>query len=259
MKSTSIESIIKRDRLLVGSCLFAICALSWLYIVYLYRQMYPMNMDALFFAMPMTAQWTATDFVLLFLMWAVMMVAMMLPSVTPLLLIFAVVNRQRRQSQSPFVPVAYLLTGYFVVWTGFSLLATLLQWLLQRLSLLNPEMETTNKVLSGMILLGAGLFQFTSLKQRCLSNCQTPISFIHQHWKDGKSGALRMGVQNGTYCLGCCWILMVLLFVSGIMNLLWIALIAIFVLIEKSLSGTKWVSYVSGTLLIVYGAFVLIK
>ena len=157
------------------------------------------------------------------------------------------------------MPVAYLVIGYFIVWTGFSLLATLLQWLLQRLSLLNPEMETTNKVLSGMILLGAGLFQFTSLKQRCLSNCQTPISFIHQHWKNGKSGALRMGVQNGTYCLGCCWILMVLLFVSGIMNLLWIALIAIFVLIEKSLPGVKWVSYVSGTLLVAYGAFVLIK
>ncbi|HWI92747.1 MAG TPA: DUF2182 domain-containing protein [Flavisolibacter sp.] len=218
-----------------------------------------MNMDALFFAMPMSAQWTVTDFVLLFLMWAVMMVAMMLPSVTPLILIFVAVNRQRKQVHSPFVSSAYLLTGYLLVWTVFSLLATLLQWLLQRLSLLNPEMETTNKVLSGMILLGAGLFQFTSLKQKCLSNCQTPILFIHQHWRDGKAGALRMGVKNGTYCLGCCWILMVLLFVSGIMNLLWIALIAIFVLIEKSFSGVKWVSYISGTLLIAYALFTLVN
>jgi predicted metal-binding membrane protein len=259
MNSTSIESIVKRDRIIVGSCLFAICALSWLYIIYLYRQMYPMNMDALFFAMPMSAQWAATDFVLLFFMWAVMMVAMMLPSVTPLVLIFAAVNRQRRQVQSPFVPTAYLLTGYFLVWTGFSLLATLLQWFLQRLSLLNPEMETTNKILGGIILVSAGLFQFTSLKQRCLYNCQTPVSFIHQHWKDGKTGALRMGVQNGAYCLGCCWILMILLFVSGIMNLLWIGLIAAFVLIEKSFSSLKWISYISGALLIAYGAFTLVS
>lgn len=216
-----------------------------------------MNMGALFFAMPMTPTWTAIDFILLFLMWFVMMIAMMTPSVSPLILIFAMVNRQRKELKNPFVPTGYLLAGYFLVWAGFSLFATALQWLLQQISLLNPEMETTNNTLGGMILLAAGIFQFTPLKQRCLHYCRGPIDFIHRNWKEGKRGALLMGMKNGMYCLGCCWILMALLFVSGIMNLLWIALIALFVLIEKVLPGVKWVSFISGAALIVYGALVL--
>ena len=218
-----------------------------------------MNMDALFFAMPMSAQWTLNDFILLFLMWFVMMIAMMMPSVTPLLLIFAMVNRQRKQTQNPFVNTVYLLSGYFLIWMVFSFSATLLQWLLQHLSLLNPEMETTNKILGAGILIAAGVFQFTSLKHKCLYHCQTPINFITQHWKEGKHGALLMGIKNGLYCIGCCWILMILLFVSGIMNLLWIAIIAAFVLLEKFLSGRKWVSYISGALLVLYGILLLIK
>jgi predicted metal-binding membrane protein len=259
MNSSPIEYILKKDRLIIIVGLFIICVLSWLYIIYLYRQMYPMNMDAMFFAMPMSAKWTATDFVLLFLMWFVMMVAMMMPSVAPLILIFAGINRQRRQVQNPFVPTGYLLSGYFSVWLIFSLLATVLQWLMQHLSLLNPDMIITSKIVGGIILIAAGLFQFTTLKQRCLYNCQTPIKFIHKHWQEGRAGAFRMGVKNGLFCLGCCWILMILLFVSGIMNLLWIAIIAGFVFAEKIFSGTKLVSYISGVALIIYGAFVLLS
>lgn len=222
-------------------------------------QMAVMNMDALFFAMPMTPAWTMVDFVLLFLMWLVMMIAMMIPSVAPLILIFVMVNRKRKQQQNPFVPAGYLLTGYFLVWAGFSLLATSLQWLLQHISLLTPEMETTNRILSAIILIAAGIFQFTPLKQRCLQYCRTPVDFIHRNWKEGKVGALKMGMENGMYCLGCCWVLMVLLFVSGIMNLLWIALIALFVLIEKVLSRLKLVSFIAGAVLIIYGVVFLIK
>ena len=218
-----------------------------------------MDMDALFFAMPMTPSWTAVDFILLFLMWFVMMVAMMTPSVAPLILIFAMVNRQKKQQQNPFVPTGYLLCGYFLIWAGFSLLATLLQWLLQNISLLNPEMETTNKILGSFILIAAGIFQFTPLKQRCLNYCRTPIDFIHRNWKEGRTGALRMGIENGVYCLGCCWVLMILLFVSGIMNLLWIALIALFVLIEKIIPKVKWVSFIAGGALIMYGTLLLVK
>jgi predicted metal-binding membrane protein len=215
--------------------------------------MYPMNMDALFFAMPMTPQWSVTDFVLLFLMWMVMMIAMMTPSVAPLILIFAMVNRQKKAQQNPYVSSSYFLTGYLAAWTAFSLLATILQWALQQISWLNPMMIITNKILGSVILITAGIFQFTSLKQQCLHYCQTPIDFIHQKWKDGRSGAFKMGLQNGVFCLGCCWLLMVLLFVSGIMNLLWIALISFFVLIEKILPGAKWISYVAGIGLIIYG------
>src|SRR5437773_6113492 len=220
----TLKNVLKKDRFIVVSGLFVICILSWLYIIYLYRQMAVMNMDALFFAMPMTPSWTAVDFALLFLMWLVMMIAMMTPAVAPLILIFAMAIRQRRQQNRPFVNTAYLITGYFLVWAAFSVLATSLQLLLEQISLLNPEMKTTNKILGSVILITAGIFQFTPLKHTCLQNCRTPLEFIHRHWREGKKGALIMGIQNGFYCLGCCGMLMVLLFVAGIMNLLWVAI-----------------------------------
>lgn len=259
MQTNPLVSVLKKDRIIVLIALFILSVLSWLYIIYLYNQMYPMNMDALFFAMPMTPQWSRTDFVLLFLMWFVMMIAMMTPSVTPLVIIFTLINRKRQQQQNPYISSGYLLSGYFLIWAAFSLFATLLQWLLQRASLLNPEMITTSKVLGGIILIAAGIFQFTPLKNTCLSNCRSPIGFIHQHWKDGKGGAIRMGIQNGVYCLGCCWILMILLFVSGIMNILWIAIISLFVLIEKFLSSVKVISFIVGIALIAYGIIVLLQ
>jgi predicted metal-binding membrane protein len=260
MKShLTLESVLKKDRFILTGGLLLLCALSWWYIIYLYRQMSPMNMNAIFFAMPMTAKWTLVDFALLFLMWWVMMIAMMTPSVAPLILIFAMVNRQKKQRQSPFVPSGYLLGGYFIVWGGFSLLATFLQWIFQQINWLNPEMIVTNRILGGAILITAGFFQFTSVKTRCLSYCRTPADFVHKHWKEGKYGALKMGIENGMYCLGCCWILMVLLFVTGIMNLLWIALIAGFVLMEKLLPQAKWLSYSTGAVLLIYGAWILIR
>jgi len=234
------------------------CILAWFYIIYLYRQMVVMDMDALFFAMPMTPSWTVVDFVLLFLMWLVMMIAMMTPSVAPLILLFTKVNRQRREQQNPFVNTSYLFIGYFVVWGGFSLIATLLQWLLQQVSWLNPDMIITNKIAGSIILVAAGVFQFTPLKQTCLSFCKSPLEFIFKHWKEGKKGAIRMGIKNGVYCVGCCWVLMVLLFVSGVMNILWVALIALFVLIEKVSAKSKWISFAAGGLLIIYGVLVIV-
>jgi predicted metal-binding membrane protein len=258
-KGKLLENVLQRDRYIISGGLIFISLLSWAYIIYLYRQMVVMDMDALFFSMPMSPAWAFTDFILLFLMWFVMMIAMMAPSVAPLILLFAMASRQRKLQQAPFVPTIYLLSGYFIVWAAFSLAATSLQWLLQHISLLNPEMKTTNKVLSGLVLIAAGIFQFTPLKNKCLQCCRTPIDFIHRNWKEGKAGALRMGLESGWYCLGCCWALMALLFVTGIMNILWIALIACFVLIEKIAANAKWVSIIAGILLIVYGVIFLLR
>lgn len=257
--ASPLSYVLKKDRFIVLIALVILCVLSWLYLIYLRNQMYPMNMDALFFAMPMTPEWSWADFVLLFLMWLVMMIAMMTPSVAPLVIIFTLINRKRQQQQNPYIPSGYLLSGYFLVWGAFSLFATLLQWLLQKIALLNPEMITTSKVLGGIILITAGIFQFTPLKNTCLRKCRSPISFIHQHWKDSKSGAFNMGIQNGIYCLGCCWILMLLLFVSGVMNILWIAIITLFVLVEKIFSALKVISLIAGIALIAYGVIILLQ
>jgi predicted metal-binding membrane protein len=207
----------------------------------------------------MTPEWSYIDFILLFLMWLVMMIAMMTPSVSPLILVFATINRQRKQQDHPFVKTAFLMAGYFLVWAAFSLVATALQWLLQQLSLLNPDMKTTGKIFGSIILITTGIFQFTPLKQTCLARCRTPLNFVLQHWKEGKQGALKMGIENGFYCLGCCWLLMALLFVTGIMNLLWVSIIALFVLIEKILSRIKWIPYLAGIVLILYGILLLVK
>lgn len=251
-----LEYLLKRDRLIVITGLILISVLSWLYIIYLYRQMEVMNMGAMFFAMPMTPEWTVTDFILMFVMWLVMMFAMMTPAVAPLILLFAKVNRQRRVQLSPFVNTAYLLSGYFIVWAGFSLAATFLQWVLQQTSWLNPDMIITNRILSAVIFISAGIFQFTSLKQSCLNFCQSPLQFIYSYWRDGRYGAIQMGMRNGLYCVGCCWVLMVLLFVAGVMNILWVALITLFVLIEK-IAGKKWVSLVAGAALLLYGLLIM--
>lgn len=254
----SLDYILKRDRFIVITGLFIISFLAWLYIAYLYRQMEVMNMNALFFAMPMTPEWATTDFIFMFFMWLVMMVAMMTPSVAPLILLFAKVNRQRIAKQSPFVNTFYLLTGYFLVWAAFSLIATLLQWLLQQVSWLNPGMIITNKILGSVILASAGIFQFTPLKQTCLNFCKSPLEFIFKHWHEGKKGAIKMGIKNGAYCVGCCWVLMVLLFVSGVMNILWVALIALFVLVEKVFAKAKWISFAAGVLLIAYSMLIIV-
>jgi predicted metal-binding membrane protein len=139
------------------------------------------------------------------------------------------------------------------------LLATILQWFLQQISLLNPDMETTDKILGGSIIIIAGVFQFTPLKKRCLHYCRTPVDFVHRNWKEGKTGAIKMGIENGIFCLGCCWVLMTLLFVAGIMNLLWIALIALFILVEKMIPYSKPVSFIAGALLVVYGISLLLR
>lgn len=251
MQNTNpLEALLKRDRIFVVSGLVAIAALAWAYIIYLARDMQHMDMGM---AMPQMQAWGIFELVLLFVMWAVMMVAMMVPSAAPLILIFASAYRKRQERKDPVVPTAIFLMGYLLVWTGFSGLATLAQWGLHSAALLSPMMVSTNSILGGILLLAAGIFQWTSLKHACLSHCRSPIGFLMSHWKEGTRGALIMGLEHGTYCVGCCWILMVLLFVAGVMNLVWVTFIAAFVLAEKVLPRGDLVGRVAGGMLMLAG------
>ncbi len=245
-----LEALLKRDRTLVVSGLVAIPALAWAYIVYLAWDMEHMDMGM---AMPLMQAWGVLDLVLLFVMWAVMMVAMMVPSAAPLILVFAAAYRKRQERQDPVVPAAIFLMGYLLVWTGFSALATLAQWGLHAAALLSPMMVSTSSILGGILMLAAGIFQWTSFKHACLTHCRSPIGFLMTHWREGTRGSLIMGLEHGTYCVGCCWILMALLFVAGVMNLLWVAIISAFVLSEKVLPRGDLVGRVAGGMLVLAG------
>ncbi len=198
---------------------------------------------------PALRTWTATEFAAMFVMWAIMMVAMMVPSAAPMILLHARVQRQADVDWPGWSTWAFT-GGYLTAWTGFSLVATLLQFLLERAALLSPMMVATSRWFGAGVLLAAGLYQLTPLKQACLQHCRSPLAFVTAHWRPGVRGAFAMGLHHGSYCVGCCWFLMALLFVGGIMNLLWIAFIAGFVLLEKLAPAARLVVRTSGVLLI---------
>ena len=248
-----IESILKKDRIIVMSSAVAVAAIAWAYMVYVSQSNAEMGMS-MTMTMGNVRPWSGVDFSLMFVMWAVMMVAMMVPSAAPMLLLFASVNRKRRQESRPFVPTGVFLSGYLVVWTGFALLATLGNWGLHQASLLTSMMGgSSSGYLGGGLLLVAGAFQWSQLKYACLTHCRSPLSFLMSDWRDGTRGAFLMGLVHGKYCLGCCWILMALLFVLGVMNLVWIAALAAFVLAEKVIPAGDKVSKVTGVLLVGWG------
>ena len=245
-----LEMMLRRDRAIVLAGLAGVAVLAWAYMFYLAGDVNSTEM-----AMPQMQSWAAMDFVLMYVMWAVMMVAMMVPSAAPMILVFATVNLRRREEQRPFVPTGVFLLGYLLVWGGFAALATLAQWGLHTASLLSSMMgESTSSILGGTLLLIAGIFQWSPLKYACLTRCRTPLGFLMVEWREGWAGALVMGTRHGVFCLGCCWILMSILFVLGVMNLLWIAALAAFVLVEKVAPSGHWVSRLAGLLLIGWGA-----
>jgi predicted metal-binding membrane protein len=199
------------------------------------------------------AVWTPAYAVLIFAMWWVMMVAMMLPSAAPMLLLFARVNRKDRSAGAPLVPTALFAGGYLLGWGGFCAVAAALQWGLESARLLSPMLVTTNRWLGAGILIAAGLSQFTPLKAMCLRRCRTPLGFLLGNWRSGRLGALRMGLEHGAFCLGCCWFLMALLFFGGVMNLYWIAGLAVFVLLEKTVPLGHWLGRLAGAVLVAWG------
>jgi predicted metal-binding membrane protein len=239
------------DRAVVSLGLLGVAGLGWLYVVRLGREMADMTM-----AMPRMTPWGSADFVLTFLMWAVMMVAMMVPSASPMILIFAAINRKRLAAKTPLIRTGLFLGGYLLVWAGYSLLAALGQWGLHAAALISPALAVA-PWLGGLLLIAAGAYQFTPLKDACLSRCQSPFGFILTEWREGAAGALVMGLRHGAFCVGCCWVLMALLFVAGVMNLLWVAAIAAFVLLEKVAPFGRVVSRLAGGVLIVWGAWLL--
>jgi predicted metal-binding membrane protein len=190
-------------------------------------------------------------------MWAMMMVAMMIPSAAPMILMFATLNRRRRAQQGPLVSTTVFVLGYLLVWGGFSVGATLAQWGLHAAALLSPMLVSTSPLLGGILLMAAGIFQWTPLKSICLRQCRSPLGFMMTEWREGAWGALLMGLRHGRYCVGCCWILMALLFVAGVMNLLWVAVIAAFVLVEKVLPRGELMGRVVGGILILTGLVLL--
>jgi len=207
----------------------------------------------------MIMPWDVMAVLLLFVMWAVMMIAMMVPSAAPMILAFLTVNHRRQTSVRPLVPVVIFVFGYLAVWTAYSAVAALAQWGLHKAALLSPTMAANSPVVSGGLLLAAGVFQWTPLKRACLKGCRSPLSFLMSEWRDGRRGAFVMGLRHGSYCVGCCWVLMALLFVVGVMNLFWVGVIALFMIGEKIMAKGELLGRLAGVALVIGGVVVIAR
>jgi predicted metal-binding membrane protein len=264
----TLEALVRRDRNVVIVALATVIALSWGYLLFgagmgtsalEMTRMSHFGMSGRMAGGPMMtpASWTPGYAVLMFFMWWIMMIAMMLPGAAPMVLLFAAVNRKQRETGRPCVATSVFALGYLAVWAGFSLVAVMLQWGFERTGLLSPMSVGTNVIFGGVVLLAAGVYQLTPLKHACLGHCRSPRAFLSTHWRPGARGALRMGLEHGAYCVGCCSFLMGLLFVGGVMNLYWIAGLAVFVFFEKSVPVGHWLGYATGVALSVGGVALL--
>jgi predicted metal-binding membrane protein len=262
--ATLLEEVVRRDRRVLLAAIVIVVAIAWIWIVLgagtgmrAVGMTDGSGMPSMAGMVMEPPAWTLGYAGLMFAMWWVMMVAMMLPSAAPILLLFARVNRSERDRSRPFVPTGIFAAGYLAVWGGFSALATGSQWVLERLGLLSPTMMTANYWLGGAVLVAAGLWQLTPIKGVCLRHCRSPLSFLVQRWRPGSLGAFSMGLEHGTFCLGCCWFLMGLLFFGGIMNLLWIAGLACFILLEKTVPMGHWFGRIAGIIAAGWGVLML--
>jgi len=257
------EKLARRDRLIVLFAVALILLLAALYTLFgvgmnmtaieMTRMARPVGMPL---AMGMSPDWTVAYVVLIFFMWWIMMIAMMTPSAAPMLLLFTALKKRGPESKLAEMYSSYLLAGYLAVWAGFSVVAAGLQWTLEGVGLIEGAMMTIkSRLFAGALLLAAGLYQFSWLKNACLAHCRSPGQFLAEHHRPGLPGAFRIGVDHGFYCLGCCWALMVLLFVGGIMNLYWIVGLAIYVLLEKLVPRGDVVARVAGTGLAMAGLY----
>jgi predicted metal-binding membrane protein len=269
MADGTLEAVLRRDRLIVASALGAIAALAWAYVLWLTADMnmggenmggFRMVPAGMGIMVPAASAWSAVEFAFVFVMWAVMMVGMMAPSAAPMILMYARVSRQGRVAGKPLAATGWFAAGYFLAWAGFSLAATLVQWVLERKALLNARMASANLLLAAAVLIAAGLYQWTPIKSACLAHCQSPLGFLMSHggFRSNVRGCLRLGFLHGTYCVGCCWILMALLFVVGVMNVLWITILALLVLLEKLTPWGRWVGRVAGAACIAAGTWMVL-
>lgn len=278
MTQMAVTAAIRRDRAVVVIAIIVITVLAWVYIQWFAAQMEMAAMAATHLpadseAMagmdmpsgvataiaPAFRSWSVADFAFTFTMWAVMMVGMMTPSVAPMLLLYATVGRNAVTRGRSLAATGWFVAGYLSTWIAFSLAATGAQWTLTRLALLTPMMESASGIFGGIVLIAAGVYQWAPLKDSCLRQCQTPLGFLMSHggFRSDPFGALRLGAEHGTYCVGCCWVLMTLLFVGGIMNLLWIAGLAILILLEKVVPMGRLIPRVAGAVIATSGVFLL--
>jgi predicted metal-binding membrane protein len=248
----------RRDLIIVAGLLAFVTALAWAFTIHQAHVMDAMEADMwrdMNMSMNgMESSWTLADASLLFVMWSAMMAAMMVPGASPMVTAFATINRRRRERAALCVPTAIFLTGYVIAWAGFSIVATAMQWLLQKTELLTTMMQSASYAFSAVLFLAAGFYQFSSLKERCLNYCRSPDGFILSEWRDGTLGAMIMGLRHGLFCMGCCAALMALLFAVAVMDLRWVAGLTVLVTAEKLLPGAKFWRVAIGVALIAAGA-----
>jgi predicted metal-binding membrane protein len=270
MNDAVLDVVLRRDRLISIVALAALTGLAWGYTLWLGADMNRGGMDMAGLRMipagvglmtPALGPWGWFEFLCVLAMWIVMMVGMMTPSAAPMILIYARVGRQALTQGKPFAATGWFVGGYLLAWSAFSLAASAAQWALERAALLDPRMAGTSRVLGALVLMAAGVYQWTSLKGACLRQCQAPFAFLQQHggFRRDARGSLLLGLRHGAYCVGCCWLLMALLFVGGVMNILWIAAIAIFVLAEKVAPIGRLISRIAGLGFIVTGGWLLLR
>ena len=244
-----LDWVLRRDRRVAVAALAAVVVLAWAYVLLGAG----MDMSAAMTGAVMPTAWSPGHAAVMALMWALMMLAMMLPSAAPMILLHATVSRRKDPERGGRRALLFAL-AYAAVWGGFALAATAVQWGLERAALLTPGMTANSAVVASLLFLGAGVYQFTPFKRACLRQCRSPLEFLAGHWREGGAGAFAMGVRHGAYCVGCCWAAMALLFGGGVMNLAWIAGLALLVLAEKLLPGGPVVGRVLGAGLIAWGA-----
>jgi len=265
MSDAALEMLLRRDRIIVGAALAVIAVAAWLYLLHMASAMSDMampdmpTMPGMVMAMPSMHAWSWVEGSVLVVMWTVMMIAMMTPAAAPMILMFATIHRRRSAEGRPAVPTAIFILGYLAVWTIYSVVAALAQTGLHSAALLSPAMAAMSPLLAGGLLVAAGAFQWTPLKRACLAACRSPLSFLMTGWREGRAGAFVMGLRHGLYCLGCCWALMALLFVAGVMNLLWVAAIAVVVLVEKVVPRGDLVGRLAGVVFVAAGGLLVAR
>jgi len=262
MSGSGLEMLLRRDRVIVFLALVALTALAWTYVLWLAGNM-PTAMSGMrdMNIGPAIEPWSVTQFLMSFAMWAVMMIGMMTPSATPIILLYAGVGRQVAAAGKPFAAAGWFAAGYLAAWCSFAGLASLAQGALIEAMLLTPMLSLASNLIGGVVLIVAGLYQWTPLKESCLSQCQAPLGFIMRHggFKRDAWDSMALGLKHGLFCIGCCWALMGLLFVGGVMNLLWIAGLASWVLLEKIVPAGRLMSHSLGLVLVAAGAIFLYR
>jgi len=259
-------AVLRRDRIIVILALTLLTALTWSYLLWLSTDMGMDGMDMSGFRMipsgmglmiPGEQPWQGMEFVFVFAMWAAMMVGMMTPSAAPMVLMYARMGRQTKPHDTPFAATVWFTSAYFLVWMAFALLATLVHWAFERTALLDYTMAGTSNIVGGLLLVSAGSYQWTRVKDLCLAQCQKPFAFLMRNggFRSDAPGSLMLGLRHGAYCVGCCWALMAVLLTAGVMSPLWITVLALLILLEKVTPFGRWIASIAGMVFVAAGAW----